>query len=71
MNHYATGMFFNEGGRHYWFAKELQQKGYEPVIFSCNVKHGKSGESTYFEDNYAKVLNYNNPRRYIRNPWKR
>lgn len=21
--------------------------------------------------NYAKVLNYNNPRRYIRNPWKR
>lgn len=51
MNHYATGMYFDEGGRHYWFAKELQQKGYKPVIFSCNVKHRKSGEGTYFEDN--------------------
>ena len=28
-------------------------------------------ENSTCAGNYAKVLNYNNPRRYIRNPWKR
>lgn len=48
MNHYATGMFFNEAGRHYWFAKELKSRGYEPVIFCCNTRH--NAEGAYFED---------------------
>lgn len=30
LNHYAGGMFFNKGGRHYAFAKCLKQDGYEP-----------------------------------------
>ncbi len=41
INHYATGMLFSKGGRHYWFAKYLRREGYEPVVFSCNSKHGK------------------------------
>lgn len=41
INHYATGMLFSKGGRHYWFAKYLKREGYEPVIFSCNSKHGE------------------------------
>ena len=41
INHYAGGMFFNKGGRHYWFAKCLRQEGYEPVVFCANTKHGK------------------------------
>ncbi len=48
MNHYATDQFFNEGGRHYWFAKYLKRAGYEPVVFSCNVKH--NGGGNYFEE---------------------
>lgn len=40
MNHYASPMMFSKGGRHYWFAKYLKREGYEPVIFSCNAKHG-------------------------------
>ena len=40
LNHYATGMQFNKGGRHYWFAKFLKRAGYDPVIFCCNAKHG-------------------------------
>lgn len=40
LNHYATSMLFNKGGRHYWFAKYLKSEGYDPVIFSCNAKHG-------------------------------
>lgn len=42
MNHYAGGMFFDHGGRHYNFAKYLKQAGYEPVVFCCNAKHGKA-----------------------------
>lgn len=40
LNHHATSMFINKGGRHYWFAKFLKREGYEPVIFSCNTRHG-------------------------------
>ena len=41
MNHYAGGMFFDQGGRHYNFAKYLRRAGYAPVIFCANSKHGK------------------------------
>ncbi len=39
MNHYATNMFFNEGGRHYWFAENLLESGYEPTIFCARTRH--------------------------------
>lgn len=41
LNHYAGGMFFDQGGRHYNFAKYLKRSGYEPVVFCANSKHGK------------------------------
>lgn len=40
LNHYAAGMHYSSGGRHYWFAKYLKREGYEPVIFCANTKHG-------------------------------
>ena len=43
MNHYAGDMYFNKGGRHYWFAKYLRREGYKPVVFCCNAKHNASG----------------------------
>ena len=39
LNHFATGMFFSKGGRHYWFAKFLKKEGYNPTIFCCNATH--------------------------------
>jgi glycosyltransferase involved in cell wall biosynthesis len=39
MNHYATNMYFSEGGRHYWFAENLIKQGYETTIFCANVRH--------------------------------
>jgi glycosyltransferase involved in cell wall biosynthesis len=39
LNHYATNMFFNEGGRHYWFARFLREAGYEPIVFCANTQH--------------------------------
>lgn len=42
MNHYATSMYFNEGGRHYWFAENLIKQGYEPTIFCANTRHNSN-----------------------------
>ena len=38
-NHYAGDMFFSKGGRHYWFADCLKQKGFNPIVFCSNTKH--------------------------------
>lgn len=42
LNHYAGTMLFDNGGRHYWFAKYLKREGYNPVIFAANTKHNKA-----------------------------
>lgn len=39
-NHYAGGMMYAKGGRHYNFAKYLRGMGYEPTVFCCNQSHG-------------------------------
>lgn len=41
-NHYATDMYKNQGGRHYWFAENLIKKGYDTTIFCANTYHNKS-----------------------------
>lgn len=37
MNHYATDMFYNKAGRHYWFAKELKSRGNEVTVFCATT----------------------------------
>lgn len=39
-NHYAINMAINEGGRHYWFAQELINRGYSTTIFCANIYGG-------------------------------
>lgn len=51
-NHDATRMFSEKGGRHYYFAKGLLDKGYEPVIFCSNINHHKSGDVREFDGRY-------------------
>ncbi len=41
LNHYATDMYKNHGGRHYYFSKYLKRKGYLPTIFCANTYHNK------------------------------
>lgn len=48
MNHYAGSMFFDRGGRHYYFAKFLKAEGYSPVVFCANSKHNAKGH--WYED---------------------
>lgn len=38
-NHYATNMYFDEGGRHFWFAENLIESGYKPTIFCASTNH--------------------------------
>lgn len=37
MNHYATDMFYNKAGRHYWFAKKLKERGHEVTVFCATT----------------------------------
>lgn len=41
-NHYATDMYKNRGGRHYWFADILIKQGYDVTVFCANTYHNKS-----------------------------
>jgi glycosyltransferase involved in cell wall biosynthesis len=38
-NHYATNMYKDKAGRHYWFAENLFKGGYNPVIFCASTNH--------------------------------
>ena len=50
-NHYAADTYFDNGGRHYWFAKYLKTNGYSPTVFVANSIHGASGEKTHYFSN--------------------
>lgn len=41
INHYASEMYVNEGGRHFWFAKYLKRMGYDPLIICANTFHNR------------------------------
>lgn len=55
MNHYATDMFENKGGRHFWFAKNLMNYGYNPTIFCANTFHQKRQEIDLGKDKYKQL----------------
>lgn len=41
-NHYATKMFKDQAGRHYWFAENLIKNGYNPTIFCASTIHNSN-----------------------------
>lgn len=49
INHYASHMCYDKGGRHYWFAKYLRRSGYDSVIFCANVVNDDT-EKKYFDN---------------------
>lgn len=54
-NHYATEMYKNRGGRHYWFAENLIKQGYNVTVFCANTFHNKlesidTGKKKYSTD---------------------
>lgn len=50
MNHYASNMFRDKAGRHYWFAQELIKRGYDVTVFcSTTLVNGEELLSTWKE----------------------
>ena len=49
INHYASDMIFDRGGRHYSIAKYLKLEGHEPIIIGSNAKHCAEG-GLFFDD---------------------
>ncbi|WP_226643032.1 glycosyltransferase family 4 protein [Mesobacillus subterraneus] len=41
-NHYATNMYKDQAGRHYWLAENLIKQGYKPTIFGASTVHNSS-----------------------------
>jgi glycosyltransferase involved in cell wall biosynthesis len=52
-NHYATDMYKNQGGRHYWFAQNLINEGYDATVFCANTYHNKSESVDTGKNKYA------------------
>ena len=44
LNHYASHMLVDQGGRHYYFAKHLSRAGFRPVVFCANILNGHTLE---------------------------
>jgi len=61
MNHYATNMFFDKGGRHYWFAENLLENGYEPTIFCANTRHNSGNIIAIPKGKYLRMTTENIP----------
>jgi glycosyltransferase involved in cell wall biosynthesis len=41
-NHYATNMYKDQAGRHYWFAENLKKQGFNPTIFCASTVHNSN-----------------------------
>lgn len=52
-NHYATNMFFDQAGRHYWFAENLMKEGYKPTIFCASTNHFSDNHIDTNEKQYS------------------
>lgn len=43
INHYASIMFREKAGRHYWFAKKLEERGHNVTVFCASEYHDREG----------------------------
>lgn len=65
-NHYATNSFYNKGGRHYWFAKNLISLGYDTTIFCANTRHAPKDVVLIKKGKYKKDICDNIPYIFIK-----
>lgn len=42
INHYAADMYRDKAGRHYWFAKKLEERGHNVVVFCASTYLNRS-----------------------------
>lgn len=51
INHYASHMLFDKGGRHYYLAKYLEAAGYSPVVICANTQNFQTDQVYFDNDN--------------------
>ncbi|WP_404405219.1 glycosyltransferase family 4 protein [Jeotgalibacillus malaysiensis] len=78
-NHYATNMYKDQGGRHYWFAENLMKKGYDTTIFCASTVHNSdenfnTGNKLFTKEFankvpfvFIKTPSYNNGKQRVKN----
>lgn len=80
MNHYASHMLFDKGGRHYYFSKYLSRAGYNPVVFCANIMNNRTQERCVETEDLWTVKNaeeistpfvYVRARKYLGNGYQR
>ncbi len=59
INHYATSMYVNKGGRHYYMAKHLKNMGFDPLIICSNTFHTSPKKIKETEDRWFDVIDEN------------
>ncbi|MBM7095676.1 glycosyltransferase family 4 protein [Bacillus sp. H-16] len=52
-NHYATNMYKDSAGRHYWFAENLIKQGYNPTIFCATTIHNSNDSISIGNKKYS------------------
>lgn len=63
LNHYATNMFFDKGGRHHYFAKYLGDAGYDVTIICASTVHNSNAnalidEAEIFSESVSDSVKY-------------
>ena len=67
-NHYATSMYKDHAGRHYWFAENLLKKGYNPVIFCASTIHNSNEIIDTGSDKYTSDVTNGVPFVFVKTP---
>jgi len=66
LNHYATTMFDGKTGRHYEFARNLKDNGFEPTVFCAATYHNGNPTRTLEHKKYGVEYSENIPFVFIR-----
>jgi glycosyltransferase involved in cell wall biosynthesis len=53
LNHHATDMAFQHGGRHYYFAQYLIERGYKTIIFCASSLHEENKQAVDLKGNLS------------------
>lgn len=67
-NHYATNMYQDQAGRHFWFSESLMRKGYNPVIFCASTIHNSSDFIDTEGENYSSDIVKSIPFVFVKTP---
>lgn len=68
LNHYATNMYKDQAGRHYWFAENLIKRGYHPTIFCASTVHNSKENIRVKKQKYITDIKDNIPFVFVNTP---